>query len=155
MKEKIRILTPSQVSSLTDDVDLFAISRDLNDYVKKITSRVNIQDLGEWRILISVLSLPTNKIGVLKQSRRYPSDKEYEISIAIPIPSDSQVLYGLAKVKNDFFKPLNEKFYILEPNFENYDDLYGYIFESSKRAIDLAFTKGIVCGGKKIKFQSK
>ena len=54
-----------------------------------------------------------------------------------------------------FYVPLNNNnFYVLEPNFENYSNLYGYILESSKLAIDLAFTKGISCNGKKIIFLS-
>lgn len=153
MYEKIRVLTSCQISSLADDVDLFAILLELNNYIKTLIPKINIQDLGDWRLLILALYRPTDGIGVFKRSRRYQLDQEFEFSISIPIPDNNQASYGLLKVKEGFFQPLSDKFYILEPNFGKYDNLYDYIFESSKRAIDLAFTKGIVCGGKKITLQ--
>jgi hypothetical protein len=154
MDEKVRVLTPIQISNLDKDVDITAIWRELNSYVKALSSRINLQDLGEWKLLVSVLSLATNGIGVFKRVRRYPSDKEFEISTVIPIPDNDQAFYGLYKVKDGFYTPLNEKkFYILKPHYENFDNLYDYILESSKCAIDLAFTHGFTCNGKKIKFQ--
>jgi hypothetical protein len=154
MTEKIRVLMPIEIPNLDEDVDMTSIWRELNDYVKILTSQINIQDLGEWYLLILVNSRSTNGIGVFKRSRRYPSDKEFEISISISIPDEEQAHYGLAKVKEELSTPLNDKnFYILNPDFENYHNLYQYILESSKRAIDLAFTQGFTCNGKKIKFQ--
>ena len=115
---------------------------------------INIQDLMDWSLLIWVIFRSINGIGVFKRARRYSSDKEFEFSISVTIPNDNQALYGLSKVKEAFYTPLNDKnFYILKFNFENYNNLYEYILESSKLAIDLAFTKGITCNGKKIKFQ--
>jgi hypothetical protein len=85
---------------------------------------------------------------------RYPSDKEFEFSISVAIPNEKDASYGVSKkVEEAFYVPLNNNnFYVLEPNFENYSNLYEYILESSKLAIHLAFTKGISCNGKKIIF---
>lgn len=154
MDEKIKILMPCQVPGLLDDVDLFSIGRDLNAYVKTIQPFINISDLNDWTILIQVVSRPTSGIGVYKRIRRYPSDKEFEISISIAIPDDKQAIYGLSKVNDGYYLPLNDKdFYLLEPDFESHKELYGYILHNAKRAMELAFKNGFVCNGKKIKFQ--
>ena len=152
--EKVRVLMPIEIPNLDRDIDTTAICRELNDYAKALIPQVNIQDLGNWNLLILVNSRATNGIGFFKRVRRYPSDKEFEISISIAIPDDERACYGLAKVKESYSLPLSDKnFHILKPHFENYQNLYQYILESSKRAIDLAFTHGFTCNGKKIKFQ--
>jgi hypothetical protein len=154
MDEKVRVLTPIEVPNLDRDVDTTTIWRELNSYVQSISCRMNLQDLGEWRLLISVCFRATNGIGVAKRSIRYPSDTEFEIGMSVSIPTEEQAHYGLAKVKGAFYFPVNEKYsYFMEPDYEKYDDLYNYILKSSMRAIDLAFTHGFTCNGKKIKFQ--
>jgi len=154
MNAKIRVSLAIQVSSLDKDVDIKTIRQELNNYVQPLSQRINLQDLGEWRLLILVVYRPTSGIGVFKRAKRYPSDKEFEISMSVSIPNEEQAPYGLAKARNSYYIPLNDKnFCILNPHFENYHNLYQYILESSKRVIDLAFTHGVTCNGKKIKFQ--
>jgi hypothetical protein len=154
MTEKIRILMPIEIVGLSDKIDMDSIEKNLNLYVKNITSKINIKDLGEWRLLIYVTSKATNGIGIYKRATRYPSDKEFTLSTLISIPDDNQAIYGLSTVKDSFYFEMKEdKFYILDANFGNYNNLHEYIFDSGRRAIDLAFAKGFVCGGKKIKFQ--
>ena len=154
MDEKVRVLMPVEVPRLDEDVDTRSIWIELNNYVKAIDHRINLHDLGDWRLLINVLVQRTDAISVAKRVARFPSDKEYVIYMSTPIPDDDQATYGLPSVKEAFFKEKNEKYsYILEPDFDNYDNLYQYIYESSKRAIDLAFTQGFTCNGKKIKFR--
>ena len=146
---------PVEVPHLDENVDMRSIWLELNSYVTIIKRRINLQDLGDWRLLINVLSQRTDAIGVAKRVARFPSDKEYAIYMSIPIPDDDQVTYGIPSVKKAFFKEMNKKYsYILEPDFDNYGNLYQYILGSSKRAIDMAFTHGFTCNGKKIKFQS-
>lgn len=152
--KKKMVSLPTEVPKINDNVNMHFMWVELNKYIDNLLPRINILDLNEWRILIMISSRATNGIGVFKRSMRYPSDKEYVISISICIPDESQAPYGLREVKESFFKPLNEKFFILDPEFEQYESLYSYIFESAKRAIDLAFTKGIVCGGKRMKLQN-
>jgi hypothetical protein len=154
MNEKIRALIGSEVPNLHVEVELEPISQEINAYIETLLSRINIQDLNDWRLLINVIAQRTDAIGVAKRSLRYISNKEFEIFISVPIPDNNQATYGLPNVKKAFLKPYNEKYsYILEPNFDSYDNLPQYIIESSKRAIDLAFTYGFTCNGKKIKFQ--
>lgn len=155
MIEKLRVLMPSEVPALADkDVEMDAIGIELNNYINSIKPRINMDDLGDWRLLVSVNSRATSGIGIYKRATRYPSDKEFEISISIAIPDDGQIFYGVDKSRQGFFTPLNDKdFYVIEPKFENHTNLFEYILENAKIAIDLGFSKGFTCNGKRIKFQ--
>lgn len=153
MKEKIRVLMPTEIPRIDEEVDVNSIERELNDYAQALIPRINLQDLDDWRLLINATVQNTNAIGVAKRIARYPSDKEFAIYMSVPIPNNDQIAYGLPSVKEAFFKEKNEKYSdILERKFENYNNLYQNILESAKRAIDLAFNKGFTCNGKKIKF---
>lgn len=154
MVEKVRVLMPIEIPRLYEDVDIRSIWLKLNTYIKALESKINLHDLGNWHLLINVLAQRTDAIGVAKRITRFPSDKEYAIYMSISIPDDEQATYGLSSVKEAFFKEKNEKYsYIIEPDFVSCNNLYQYILESSKRAIDMAFTHGFTCNGKKIKFQ--
>ncbi|MDR2905921.1 MAG: immunity 9 family protein, partial [Helicobacteraceae bacterium] len=108
MDEKVRVLLPTEIPNLDEDVDITSIAQGLNDYVKALIAQINIQDLDEWNLLILVNARYTNGVGVFKRARRYPSDKEFEISISITIPNDDEAPYGLSKVKDGFYMPLND-----------------------------------------------
>lgn len=154
MEEKIKVLISIEIPRLSKDIDVDSIRLELNRYVKMIVASVNIQNLGDWSLLINVLAQRTDAISVSKRVARFPSDKECAIYISTPIPDDDQVMYGLPIVKEAFNKASNEKYsYILNPDFNSYSNLQQYFIESSKRAIDLAFTYGLTCNGKRIKFQ--
>lgn len=152
MDEKVRVLFQIEIPNLDEDINTSSIRKELNDYIKGFIPQINIVDLGDWNLLILINIRSTNGIGVFKRARRYPSDKEFEFCISLTIPNEDEAIYGLSKVKDGFYFPLNEKnFYLLEPNFKNYSNLYEYVLDSSKRAIDLAFNQGFTCNGKRIK----
>ncbi|MEB0326067.1 Imm9 family immunity protein [Citrobacter portucalensis] len=154
MSEKIRVLIGCEIPDLMNTTDLFSIGKELNSYIKQTLPLVNVYDLYDWSILISVNLRATNGIGVYKRIKRYPSDKEFEISISINIPDNKQINYGSSKVENGFYLPLDDnKFYIIHPNYDDYRCLRDYIYYSAKSAIILAFQNGFTCNGKKIKFQ--
>ncbi|MBO1883819.1 hypothetical protein J4N46_05180 [Capnocytophaga sp. Marseille-Q4570] len=155
MNEKIRVSLQIEIPQLNEYVDINSIRQRLNDYVNFSASYVNVQVLIDWKLLIRVTFRYTNGIGVFKRAIRYPSDKEFEFSISVTIPNDTEALYGISKVNEAFYIPLNDKnFYVLEPNFKIYNNLYEYILENSKLAIDMAFTKGIVCNGKRLGYKN-
>jgi len=155
MNEKIRVSLQIEIPQLNEYVDINSIRQRLNDYVNFSASYVNVQVLIDWKLLIRVTFRYTNGIGVFKRAIRYPSDKEFEFSISVTIPNDTEALYGISKVNEAFYTPLNDKnFYVLEPNFKIYNNLYEYILENSKLAIDMAFTKGIVCNGKRLGYKN-
>jgi len=155
MNEKIRVSLQIEIPQLNEYVDINSIRQRLNDYVNFSASYVNVQVLIDWKLLIRVTFRYTSGIGVFKRAIRYPSDKEFEFSISVTIPNDTEALYGISKVNEAFYIPLNDKnFYVLEPNFKIYNNLYEYILENSKLAIDMAFTKGIVCNGKRLGYKN-
>ena len=155
MNEKIRVSLQIEIPQLNEYVDINSIRQRLNDYVNFSASYVNVQVLIDWKLLIRVTFRYTNGIGVFKRAIRYPSDKEFEFSISVTIPNDTEALYGISKVNEAFYIPLNDKnFYVLEPNFKIYNNLYEYILENSKLAIDMAFTKGLVCNGKRLGYKN-
>ena len=115
MGEKIKVMLQIEIPRLSEEVDLASIRHRLSDYIKSLVPRINIQDLKDWSLLIWVTFRSTNGIGVFKQARRYPSNKEFEFSISVTIPNENQASYGLSKVKEAFYLPLNEKsFYKLK-----------------------------------------
>lgn len=152
MNDKIRLLTLCEIPNLDKYVDIALIESELNTYIKTLAPKINLQDLEDWNLLVNVLFQRTDAIGVAKRLARYLSDKEYAIYMGIPIPDDEQAAYGLSFVKESFFKRTNEKYsYILDKvDFNSYTDLCQYIIESSKQAIDLAFSYGFTCKGKRI-----
>jgi hypothetical protein len=152
---KLKISMPIEVPSLSDDVDFQPLRKNINLYVEKLSERLNLNDIDEeWKIFISICSRCTDSIGVYKRGTRYPSDKEVQLSISIPIPDLKSAKYGSSKVSRGFFTAIDpKKFYVLSPDFEKYDNLSDFIVESAKRAINEAFTHGFTVNGKKIKFQ--
>ncbi|HBA7490623.1 TPA: hypothetical protein J1X95_004639, partial [Escherichia coli] len=113
---------------------------------------INLQDLGDWRLLINVLAQRTDAIGIAKRVVRFPSDKEYVVYMSTPIPDDEQVSYGISNVKEAFFKESNEKYSnIIETDFDKYNDLFTYMLETSKNTIDWILTRGVFCNRIKIK----
>ncbi len=155
MNEKYRVLFSVEIPELDNYFDKSSIREELNNYLELIIPDSNIQeDLKDWKLLITICFQSTNGIGIAKKVGRYPSDEEFEVFISIPIPNKDEVDYGVSEVNEEFYKTLNEKYsYITEPNYANYTNLSQYILESSKQAINLAFTKGFTCNGIKIKFQ--
>ncbi|EFC2602027.1 hypothetical protein CT362_004440 [Escherichia coli] len=152
MDEKIRVLISNEVPRIDDHIDMHSIFIELNAYVKSLEPNINLQDLGDWRLLINVLAQRTDAIGIAKRVVRFPSDKEYVVYMSIPIPDDEQVSYGISNVKEAFFKESNEKYSnIIEPDFDKYNDLFTYMLETSKDTIDWILTRGVFCNRIKIK----
>lgn len=155
-KKEIQVLFSIEIPQMDEYVKIDNIRRELNNYAKANFINLNTEDLADWSVLIKILFQRTDTIGIAKRTARYPSDKEVSIYIAIPIPDNEQVKYGLSIVKEAYSKINNPKYsYEFLPEFSNYDDLDSYILESSRKAIDFAFTKGFTCNGKKIKYQNK
>ena len=75
MDDKVKVLLKIEIPRLNEDVDIASIRKILNEYVKSLIPRINIQDLKDWSLLIWVAYRSTNGIGVFKRARRYPSEK--------------------------------------------------------------------------------
>jgi len=153
---KIRVLMPSEKLHFWENVNGLDIHEKLNLFVESLVPKINISALDGWLLTISIMSRSSDRIGIAKRMAKFPSDKEYEIYISIPIPDKNEIKYGIGEqVHPPFFKFVNEKHsYAIEPRFDAYENLDDYVLETAKSAINFAFTKGFTCKGVKIKFQS-
>ena len=149
---QVTVLISVEIPELCGERDLLrSIEQDLNAYIENCNKQINLNDLGDWKLLIWINLRNTNGIGIFKRAKRFPSDKEFEISISITVPNSEEARYGISDMTG-VYVPLDiKKFYVLRPCFSEYDDLYHYIFESAKQAINTAFTYGFTCNGKRIK----
>lgn len=152
MNNRVAVLISAEIPELCEELDLLrSITQDLNTDIEDYKNQINLNDLGDWKLLIWINLRNTNGIGIFKRVRRFSSDKEFEISISITVPNSEEVHYGISDMTG-VYVPLDIKnFYVLHPCFSEYDDLYHYILESARRAIDTAFTHGFTCNGKRIK----
>ena len=111
--------------------------------------------MGEWKLLVSINYRNTDKIGIFKRLKRFSSDKEYEISISIPIPDKRKAIYGIAQVDTSFYSQITESlFYSLEPAYDKYLDLSTYMKDSAKSSILFILKQGFKCNGIKIQFKA-
>lgn len=150
MDKKIKILMAIEIPGLFTLLDMSSMHQELDTYIENYSNLINISDLEDWKLLIFVNLRNTNGIGIFKRARRYPSEKEFDISISMTVPDFQEAHYGISN-KNGFYVPLDDKkFYILQPYFAKYDDLHHYILETAKQAVDAAFTYGFTCNGKRI-----
>ena len=54
MDDKVKVLLQIEIPRLNEDVDIASIRKILNEYVKSLIPRINIQDLKDWSLLIWV-----------------------------------------------------------------------------------------------------
>lgn len=155
MVNKIRVLTQCEIPGLFEDVDFFSIGGKLDLYANNLVPCINIDDIDDWNISILIVARSTNGIGIYKKIKRYPSDKEFEVSISIAIPNESDADYGTRKALSGFYVALDEnKFHIINVDYGKYTNLYDYIYCSAKNAIMESFKHGFTCNGKKIKYKN-
>jgi len=156
--EQVSVNMPRSVLGVDDFSDMDSIYEKITAYIESILPRINIEDLAGWRLLFYINCQCTDFIGVYKKFLWYPSDREYGILIVIPIPDNTQAPYGLPPGENGRISPFcrsasGRHSHLLGPEYGQYDSLDQYILASAIKAIDLGFTKGFTCYGKKIKFQ--
>lgn len=152
MEKQVAVLISCEIPELSGELDLLCgITHNLNTYMKAYSKQLNLNDLEDWKLLIQLNLRNSGGIGIFKRAKRLPSNKEFEISISITVPSSAEAHYGTAGITGVYVPLNNHNFYVIHPCFSEYDDLYHYIFESSKQAIDTAFTYGFICNGKRIK----
>lgn len=152
MNNQVTVLMSAEIPELCEELDLLrSVAQDLNADMADCKSRVNLNDLGDWNLVIQINLRNTNGIRIFKRAKRFPFSKEFEISISMPVPDLETAHYGISD-NTGVYVPLNCKnFYVINPCFSEYDDMRHYILESARRAIDTAFTYGFTCNGKRIK----
>lgn len=152
MNNQVTVLISAEIPELCEELDLLrSVALDLNADMEDYNCRINLNDLGDWKLVIWITLRNTNGIGIFKRAKRLPSHKEFEITISISVPDLKICTYGISD-NTGVYVPLNCKnFYVINPCFSEYDDMRHYILESARRAIDTAFTYGFTCNGKRIK----
>ena len=131
MNNQYAVLISSEIPELGELDLLRSIYRELNGYMEDYNNQINLDDLGDWKLLIQINLRNTNGgIGIFKRAKRFPSNKEFEISISIPVPNLEEARYGISDMTGIYIP---------------------YILESAKQTIDAAFTYGFTCNGKRIK----
>jgi len=155
--KQVNVTMGIEVIGLLNFADVFSINKKIAAYVKSILPRVNMEDLSGWRLSFNVTYRCTDFIAIYKKFLRYPSDREYVISFSIPIPDNTQAPYGMPPAGDGrigYFHPgRSSNSHLLDPEYDKYDNLDQYILASAIKVIDLGFSKGFTCYGKKIKFQ--
>jgi len=157
-EKKIGIVTSVEVVNLDSFFGRNEFKKKISRHIYSILPNINTEDLSGWSLQFHINFMCTNFVAISKQLRRYPSDTQYEVPILIAIPDNTQVQYGMppaAHGRVGFFRAQNEKYvHLLEPEYEKYENMDQYIEVSAIKAINLGFTRGFTCKGKKIKFQN-
>ena len=156
MRSQIRSIISSESPNIAGALDDVEATDKVNQFLNARIQQVNVIDLEGWRLLVSMTIRNTNAIGIFKRARRFPSDKEFELSISIPVPGVDDAQYGLpdnALCGKCFFSPVNDaKFHVISPQYSKYQGLQEYVVGSAERAIDMAFELGFSCNGKVIRY---
>lgn len=145
------------IGQLNTELDLEPLRVELNDYYKDLSKKLNTEDLQDWILTLKLVLGVTDAIGVAKRATRYPSDKEAEVSLVIPIPNPEQAEYGSPNASDpnySTYRPLAERnFHFLDPDYAKYRSLADYVRQSAMRAMDELFRLGTSVNGKKIKLK--
>ena len=151
MKEHIEISFPSEISNLTSlEIDLQAVEVRFSEIVDKLAKEL---DIGGRSLVISVMTRASDRVGVAKRSFRWGD--RYRLFISISIPSHKQTLWGLRKVEWSLWNPISDSrhfYFVEEIDYSSYNTIEDYIVDAATKALILLFTKGVTCGGHRIKF---
>ena len=108
MNNQYAVLISSEIPELGELDLLRSIYRELNGYMEDYNNQINLDDLGDWKLLIQINLRNTNGgIGIFKRAKRFPSNKEFEISISIPVPNLEEARYGISDMTGIYI-PLGE-----------------------------------------------
>ena len=77
MNNQYAVLISSEIPELGELDLLRSIYRELNGYMEDYNNQINLDDLGDWKLLIQINLRNTNGIGIFKRAKRFPSNKEF------------------------------------------------------------------------------
>ncbi|NIE74868.1 hypothetical protein F3J45_10530 [Pantoea sp. Ap-967] len=155
MRKLIRCIVSSESPNISNTFDLTETRNTLNDFLTEQYKWIDNEKLDGWTILVSATIRHTDGVGIFKRTKRFPSDKEFEISIAIPVPSLDDAPYGLDPESSGFYRPLDiGKFHVIRPHYELYSSLREYITKSIELSINTAFKHGLTCNGHIIRLEN-
>ena len=147
---KLRRSTASQINNFPD-IDYGG--NKIDGFIEnEIATRLDLTLSPDWTIIITLFFCEAPWVGVFKRTINYPSTKEKELSIAIPIPNELQARYGLSKKRFGYQTQKDaSKYWTLAINYTEHATLKEFIVDSAKRGVEEAFLRGVVVEGNKIK----
>ena len=109
-----------------------------------------------WKLDITYFFINTEQPGITKKQQTINSDKQYRTTFLLPIPSLSEVSYGLERGRfPNHAKPslLYDSYLYKNIDFQKYLSMMDMLLASMSVCIRLLMEKGIKIDGKIHKFQ--
>lgn len=149
---KFKISYSSKLMNTTFLTSSLIAERFLEEKIKHLDNNI----FKEWTFNINIIYsssvYDSNKISISKKITTYSNDLEFYTSIGIPIPLNTEVVWGVNK-KNVSYQPKydREKYNILfDINFLDYEDFENYKNDAIKLAINKLFENGFKVKGVKV-----
>jgi len=122
------------------------------EYLSNITGEINDNSFPDWTLRFTLFFSKGERIGIYKRGNIYPSDKEKELTIIIPIPTNDECSWGIDKKRFAKRPPIVDKnFKFLPVDYEKFENLKDYIVDSAKNGIKIMLEDGITLKGTKFK----
>lgn len=143
------------IVAIEDDLfkfcDLALVNQEVESILDKFSQKIDESDLGGWTISITIVYKRATSIYFSKRGASYPSSKEKEFYLRVPVPTSTQSSYGFNKNKFEYDDPPETGFIKLVAEFQESKSLEDFFAKSIHRALEVAFSKGLTVNGKKIK----
>jgi len=152
---KAKIKHTSYVMDFLDiDFSSDKISNDLQIEVDEILSRIEINSLFSWELIIKALYSNQTDILIFRKGKSNTDGKYKEIVVHIPIPTTQVVKWGVKKEQH-IKTGINDKVLVYADNIQidptNYHSRESFIKDCLQKAIKKIFELGFTINKKKIK----
>ena len=158
IKEKKSKLKFGTIVAIEDDLfkfcDLVLVNEEVERILEKFNAKIEDSDLDGWTISITIVYKRATAIYFSKKGVNYPSVKEKEFYLRVPVPTSIQSPYGFNKNKFEYDDPSEAGFIKLVADFQGSNSLEDFFTKSIHGALEAAFSKGLTVNGKKIKIVS-
>lgn len=149
-----RITHTSYVINFLDEgFDSDKISAILKTETDLILNSMDLSKFPDWELVINALYTNTDSILVFKNSKAYVDEKYKEIVVHIPMPSVSNVSWGVTsdqRIKVGSVPNISKYADELTINWSQYDNRQDFILDSIRRAINHCFDAGFKINGSEI-----
>ncbi len=133
----------------------------IQTFFQELTSSINVdKSIDDWTVLLQIKlgnCLECKEIIVCKRGVTYPSDKEKNVFISIPLFTKNEISWGIEDTRRYLHK---EKKYNLKYceevafDYRKYTCVEDYLNDALKFSIQYIFEKGFTLKGKKIKLKT-
>lgn len=125
---------------------------EIHRHAEKAIQGMDTSMISDWTLAFPLVFGKSEWIGVYTRGNTYPTTKEREISIVIPIPTLEQAKYGVSRKKFAVRPDLDaSKFITLGIDYSEYESIEDWIIACAKKGINAAFKKGIKINGVTLK----